>query len=71
MRESDLFKEVGDGQCSWTESGKVTHVVPDTHPLAPLFLSVIPCSVALSLWQEETTLERRVHECDRDRALSL
>lgn len=64
--ESDLFEEVGDSQCCRTESGKITHVIPYTHPLKPLFLSFIPCSVTFSLWWEEKNhiiSERHRHEC--------
>lgn len=51
--ESDLLEEVGDGQRCWTESGKVTHVIANTHPLKPLFLSLIPCPMTFSLCKEE------------------
>lgn len=64
--ESDLFKEVCDGQCCWTESGKVTHLIPNTHPLKALLLPLIPSSMTFSLWREENSyhiLARHVHDC--------
>lgn len=48
-RQSDLLEEVGDGQCCWTEGGKIAHVVRNTHALKPPFLSLIPCPMAFFL----------------------
>jgi len=53
--KSDLFKEVGDGQRCWTESGEVTHLIPHTHPLKALLLPLIPSSVTFSLWREDNS----------------
>lgn len=47
-RQSDLFEEIGDSECCWTESGKVTHFIPDAHPLKAFLLPLIPRSMALS-----------------------
>ena len=49
---SHLFEEVGDSQSCWAESCEVTHVIPDTHPLEPLFLSLVPCPMTFSLCQD-------------------
>lgn len=44
-----LLEEVGNGECCRTESGKVTHVITDAHPLEPLLLSFVPRSMTFSL----------------------
>lgn len=56
QREPDLFEEVGDGQCCWTESGKVAHVFAYAHPLKAFFLSLIPCPVTFFLCQVNENL---------------